>query len=93
MNATPVTFVCRTCGFRVAGDACAAVCASVADTLLGPERVARPKGLEPWERWNEDGWLFPSSIGTLTDPENFSHAFAALCRRAGLGRWQILSAS
>jgi site-specific recombinase XerD len=32
-----------------------------------------------WSRWNE--------VGTPMDPDNFSHSFARLCVRAGLGHW------
>jgi site-specific recombinase XerD len=31
--------------------------------------------------------VFPSEVGTPMDPDNFSHRFSALCRRAGLGHW------
>jgi site-specific recombinase XerD len=32
-----------------------------------------------WSRWNE--------VGTPMDPDDFSHSFARLCERAGLGHW------
>ena len=31
--------------------------------------------------------IFASEVGTPMDPDNFSHSFARLCQRAGLGHW------
>jgi hypothetical protein len=31
--------------------------------------------------------IFASEVGTPMDPDNFSHSFARLCERAGLGHW------
>ncbi len=39
------------------------------------------------ETWQDHGLIFPSEVGTPLDPDNFSHRFSALCRRAGLGHW------
>ena len=37
--------------------------------------------------WQDYGLTFASEVGTPMDPENFSHSFARLCQRAGLGHW------
>ena len=37
--------------------------------------------------WRDHGLIFASEIGTPMDPDNFSHSFARLCERAGLGHW------
>jgi integrase len=37
--------------------------------------------------WRDHGLIFASEVGTPMDPENFSHSFARLCQRAGLGHW------
>ena len=37
--------------------------------------------------WQDHGLIFASEIGTPMDPDNFSHSFARLCERAGLGHW------
>jgi integrase len=38
-------------------------------------------------RWQDYGLIFASEVGTPMDPDNFSHSFARLCQRAGLGHW------
>jgi integrase len=35
--------------------------------------------------WQDHGLIFASEVGTPMDPDNFSHSFARLCERAGLG--------
>jgi hypothetical protein len=35
------------------------------------------------------GWRFPSALGTPLDPDNMSHWFSRVCRRAGLGHWHL----
>ncbi|HTQ90840.1 MAG TPA: site-specific integrase, partial [Streptosporangiaceae bacterium] len=37
--------------------------------------------------WQDHGLIFASEVGTPMDPDNFSHSFARLCQRAGLGHW------
>jgi integrase len=37
--------------------------------------------------WHDHGLIFASEVGTPMDPDNFSHSFARLCERAGLGHW------
>ena len=37
--------------------------------------------------WHDHGVIFASEVGTPMDPDNFSHSFARLCERAGLGHW------
>jgi integrase len=37
--------------------------------------------------WQDYGLIFASEAGTPMDPDNFSHSFARLCQRAGLGNW------
>ncbi|MEV4672134.1 site-specific integrase [Actinomadura sp. NPDC049382] len=39
------------------------------------------------EAWQDHGLVFPSEVGTPTDPDNFSHTFSKLAKRAGLGHW------
>lgn len=38
----------------------------------------------PFARWNPDGLLFPSEVGTMILPSNFNRSFAALVRRLGI---------
>ncbi len=33
--------------------------------------------------------IFPSEVGTPLDPDNVSHLFSRICRRAGLGHWHL----
>ena len=37
--------------------------------------------------WQDHGLIFASEVGTPMDLDNFSHSFARLCERAGLGHW------
>jgi integrase len=37
--------------------------------------------------WTASGLIFASLIGTPIDPDNFTKAFARLCKSAGLGHW------
>jgi integrase len=37
--------------------------------------------------WQDYGLIFPSEAGTPLDPDNFSHLFSRLSKRAGLGHW------
>ncbi|WP_168207350.1 tyrosine-type recombinase/integrase [Microlunatus elymi] len=37
--------------------------------------------------WQDHGLVFPTEIGTPLDPDNFSHVFARLTTKAGLGHW------
>jgi integrase len=37
--------------------------------------------------WQDHGLIFASEVGTPMDPDGFSHSFARLCERAGLGHW------
>lgn len=41
------------------------------------------------EAWQDHGLIFPSEVGTPMDPDNISHAFSRMCRRAGLGHWHL----
>ena len=41
------------------------------------------------EAWEDHGLIFPSELGTPLDPDNVSHAFSRICRRAGLGHWHL----
>ena len=45
------------------------------------ERMALGSG------WHDLGLIFPSRVGTIHDPDNFSHEFNHFCIRAGIGRW------
>jgi hypothetical protein len=37
------------------------------------------------ELWQDLGMILASEVGTLMDPDNFSHTFSKLAQRAGLG--------
>jgi integrase len=39
--------------------------------------------------WREYDLIFPSALGTPLDPDNVSHRFSRICRRAGLGHWHL----
>ena len=39
--------------------------------------------------WREHDLIFPSALGTPLDPDNVSHWFSRVCRRAGLGHWHL----
>jgi integrase len=39
--------------------------------------------------WREDDLIFPSAVGTPLDPDNVSHWFSRICRRAALGHWHL----
>jgi site-specific recombinase XerD len=39
--------------------------------------------------WREHDLIFPSALGTPMDPDNVSHCFSRICRRAGLGHWHL----
>ena len=41
------------------------------------------------EAWQDHGLIFPSEVGTPLDPDNISHLFSRICRRAGLGHWHL----
>ena len=41
------------------------------------------------EAWEDHGLIFPSEVGTPLDPDNVSHLFSRICRRAGLGHWHL----
>jgi len=50
------------------------------------QRQAREKG-RAGRLWVEQGLIFPSSVGTPLDPDNFAKLFVRLCESAGLGHW------
>jgi integrase len=63
---------------------------------LTPELVSRFRQHRAWQAeaqmaagplWQDHGLIFASAAGTPMDPDNFSHSFARLCERAGLGHW------
>jgi integrase len=39
--------------------------------------------------WREHDLIFPIALGTPLDPDNVSHWFSRICRRAGLGHWHL----
>jgi integrase len=39
--------------------------------------------------WREHDLIFPSALGSPLDPDNVSHWFSRICRRAGLGHWHL----
>ena len=41
------------------------------------------------EAWEDHGLIFPSEVDTPLDPDNVSHLFSRICRRAGLGHWHL----
>ena len=50
---------------------------------LAEERIA------VGEAWQDHGLIFPSELGTPLNPDNVSHVFSRICRRAGLGHWHL----
>ena len=40
-------------------------------------------------RLREHDLIFPSALGTPLDPDNVSHWFSRICRRAGVGHWHL----
>ena len=55
---------------------------------LRAQRARQSAGrIELGPAWQDHGLVFASDAGTPMDPDNFSHAFARLCRKAGLGHW------
>lgn len=50
---------------------------------LAEERIA------VGEAWQDHSLIFPSELGTPLDPDNVSHAFSRISRRAGLGHWHL----
>jgi integrase len=57
------------------------------DMLRGHRRRQAEERLAVGAEWQDSGLVFTTPIGTPIDPANFRHAFAALCKRAGLGHW------
>ncbi|MBD2891362.1 Tyrosine recombinase XerC [Actinomadura sp. RB99] len=64
--------------------------------VLTPQLVAKLRTLHTrrakakiaaGELWQDHGLVFASEIGTPMDPDNFSHIFSKLAKRAGLGHW------
>lgn len=43
--------------------------------------------LQAGAEWVEHGLMFPTVFGTPSDPDNFSHLFSKMTKRAGLGHW------
>ena len=41
------------------------------------------------EAWEEHRLIFCSEVGTPLDPDNLSHLFSRICRRAGLRHWHL----
>jgi integrase len=63
---------------------------------LTPEMVTRfrqPRARQAEQQmaagtlWQDHELIFTSEVGSPMDPDNFSHSFARLCERAGLGHW------
>lgn len=58
--------------------------------LLRRHRASRvEERLAVGEAWADHGLVFPSELGTPLDPDNVSHLFSRICRRAGLGHWHL----
>jgi integrase len=45
--------------------------------------------LEVGEAWVDEGLIFSTAIGGRLQPSHFSHAFATMAERAGLGHWHL----
>ena len=41
------------------------------------------------DRWKEQGWMFPSAVGTPTNPNNFYKRFVRFCKNHGLRQIRI----
>jgi integrase len=39
--------------------------------------------------WTDSGLVFTTALGAPIQPSSFSHAFASMAKRAGLGRWHL----
>ena len=64
--------------------------------VLTPQIVAKLRALRARQAeakiaagglWRDHGLVFASEVGTPMDPDNFSHTFSKLAKRAGLGHW------
>jgi integrase len=61
---------------------------SVREALLD-HRDRQPDEREQARVWLDSGLVFVTVIGTAIDPMNFTHAFQALCSRAGVRRVRL----
>jgi integrase len=57
------------------------------DALRRHRAVQAQERIAAGPSWQDHGLIFPSEVGTPLDPDNFSHTFARLCLRAGIGHW------
>jgi site-specific recombinase XerD len=56
--------------------------------MLRRHRAAQARErLAAGEAWKEHDLIFPTEVGSPLDPDNFSHTFSRITRRAGLGHW------
>jgi len=64
--------------------------------VLTPQIVAKLRALRARQAeakiaagglWRDHGLVFASEVGTPMDPDNFSHTFSKLAKRAGPGHW------
>lgn len=61
--------------------------ALVAESLRSHRTRQAAERLAAGSAWQDDGFVFPTAIGTMIDPANSRRAFARVTEAAGLGRW------
>jgi integrase len=59
------------------------------DVLRAHRARQAAERLEMGPAWMDSGLIFTTSIGTPVEPSSFSHAFASMAERAGLGHWHL----
>ncbi|WP_027480571.1 tyrosine-type recombinase/integrase [Deinococcus pimensis] len=52
--------------------------------LLQRHREAQALEMAAAPRWDDPGWIFPSTVGTPTGPNNFLRAYRSILKKAGL---------
>ncbi len=61
--------------------------------VVGELKTRRARQVEqrlaPGEEYRDHDLVFATETGTPLDPDNFSHAFSRICRKAGLGHWHV----
>lgn len=59
------------------------------DALRAQRRYVEHDRAEVGVAWRDEGWVFPTPIGTKTDISNFRKRFKAACVEAGIGDWTL----
>ena len=61
--------------------------AAAVASLAKHRRRQASERLRAGSEWNDLGFIFPTTVGTLLDPSNFRREFNRVCKEAGLGHW------